>query len=171
MDRKKIGFVVIIFIVIGLIMLPTSPDIRYEIHMTVTVHRDGKQIYYSHHAGVLTTLGLNWAEDQLFDSPGTDPAKWIGLSNDASSPSAAWTAIPNEITGNGLARAPGTYVDNGDGECNVTKTFTATGSQSVQLAGLYWALTGDYLFCSDTMSPVSLQANDQLSVTFTITMA
>lgn len=123
-------------------------------------------------AGVLTTIGKNWIEDQLGDSPGTDPAKWIALSTSTQTPNASWASIPDEITTGGLARAAGTYSDNGDGSWKITKTFTATQSfTGVQLTGLYWASTGSYLLAADTFTPVNLNANDQLTVTWTITVS
>ncbi|MEM2568191.1 MAG: hypothetical protein QXH20_06970, partial [Candidatus Bathyarchaeia archaeon] len=65
-----------------------------------------------------------------------------------------------------------TYSDNGDGSWKITKTFTATQSfTGVQLTGLYWAASGSYLLAADTFSPVNLNANDQLTVTWTITVS
>lgn len=121
-------------------------------------------IDHSHHAGTLTTLGQNWIEDQLGDSPGTDPAKWIGLSNDPGAPSAAWIVLPSEIVTNGMSRAAGTYVDDGDGAWNITHTFSITGTQSAQLTGLYWASTGDYLLCADTFTLVNAEDGDSLEI-------
>ena len=141
-----------------------------EIHVDMYHYRDGVLLSHSHHAGVLTTLGQDWIEDQLGDSPGTEAANYIALSNDAGAPSSAWTAIPNEITGNGLGRAAGTYVNDGTGQWNITKTFSVTGTQSCQLTGLYWASTGDYLLCSDTFTPCAMEDGDSLEIIWSLSV-
>lgn len=140
-----------------------------EIHIWVQKNAEAPE----HHAGVLTTIGKDWIEDQLGDSPGTDPAKWISCSNDASSPSAAWTQIPNEINANGFSRAVGTYASTGTGTWNITKTFTATGTQSVQLYGLQWVSTpvsDNNLLCSDTSSQKNCGSGDTLKVTWQVSV-
>ena len=83
----------------------------HSLHVTVNLQRVGElePTFWSHHPGVLTTIGKNWIEDQLGDSPSTDPAKWISVSTNVTEPSAAWTEIPQEIAADGLTRASGTY--------------------------------------------------------------
>ena len=140
-----------------------------EVHIWVQKNAEVAE----HHAGVLTTIGKDWIEDQLGDSPSTDPAKWISCSDDASSPSAAWTQIPTEINANGLARATGTYASTGTGAWNVTYTFTATGTQSCRLYGLQWVSTpqsNNNLLCSDTSSQKNLGSGDTLKVTFQVSV-
>jgi len=145
-------------------------DLGVEIHVDMYHYRDGVLLSHSHHPGTLTTLGQNWIEDQLGDTPATDPAKWIGLSNDATGPSAAWIVLPAEITTNGLARAVGTYVDDGNGSWNITKTFSVTGTQSCQLTGLYWALAGDFLLCADTFTLVNAENGDSLEIVWSLSV-
>lgn len=145
-----------------------------SLHVTVYITRSGKdQEYWDHHAGVLTTIGKNWIEDQLGDSPSTDPAKWISLSTSASSPSAAWTEIPTEITTGGLARAAGTYISTGDGVWMITYEWTATATHTdVQLTGLQYAVSGDNnLLGADTFTAVTLNSDDKLNVTWTVTVS
>jgi len=144
--------------------------VKMEIHVDAYHWRAGVLLMHSHHAGVLTTLGQNWIEDQLGDSPATDPAKWICLSNDATAPSSAWIVLPAEIITNGLTRAVGTYSDNGDGAWKITKIFTFTGTQSCQLTGLYWALAGDFLLCADTFTQVNGEAQDTLEIVWSISV-
>lgn len=131
-------------------------------------------ILWTQHAGVATTIGLNWIEDQLWDSPSTTPAQYISLSTSASSPSSAWTQIPTEIAdGNGLARAIGSYTSTGDGSCTVAKQFTASGTYtSVQLSGLQYGSSGDNnLLTSDTFTPVTLGSGDKLTITWTLSIS
>lgn len=144
--------------------------VGFEVHVTMWHWRDGVLIDYSHHPGTLTNLGANWIEDQLGDSPGTDPAKWIAVSNDTSSPSSAWVVIPNEITTGGMGRAVGTYADEGVGQWNITKIFSPTETGSCQLTGLYWAVAGDYLLCADTFNLINYQNEDAIQICWTITV-
>ena len=97
--RKKIIIVSIMILTLVTLILPyKNPDVLIEIHLEMWHYRDGILIDYSHHPGVLTNQGADFAEDQLGDSPAADPAKWIAVSNDASAPSATWVVLPNEIT-------------------------------------------------------------------------
>lgn len=180
MNRKKILLsIVVVIAVIGIFSIGFQPVtdpysdgvLGVEIHVSMWHYRDGILLDYSHHAGVLTTLGANWIEDQLGDSPSTDPAKWIAVSNDAGSPSSAWIVIPTEITTGGMGRATGTYANVGDGVWNITKSFSPTGSGSCQLVGLYWASTGDYLLCADTISVINYENGDTVQIQWTITVS
>jgi len=144
-----------------------------SIHVTVYITRSGgEKEYWDHHAGVLSTIGKNWIEDQLGDSPSTDPAKWISVSTDTGTPSAAWTQIPTEIAAGGLTRAVGAYTSTGDGVWTIVKEFTATATHTdVQLTGLQYAVSGDNnLLGADTFTPVTLYSDDKLEVTWTITV-
>lgn len=144
-------------------------------HVTTWIQRAGETewTFWSHHAGVLTTIGQNWIEDQMGDSPSTDPAKWISVSTSASSPSSAWTQIPTEIASGGLTRAAGTYASTGDGTWTISYEFTASGTHtSVQLTGLQWAVSGDgNLLASDTFTPVTLNSGDKLTVTWSASVS
>ena len=146
-----------------------------EIHMQA-IHRnsDGVMIGFSEHAGTLTTIGKNWIEDQISDSPNaTSIAKYISLSNNAGAPGVAWTEIPEEIAANNLTRSMGVYASTGDGVWTVTYTFTASGNQACQLAGLQWDSTDESdnnLLCADQMTAVSMVAADTLQITWTITV-
>ena len=178
--RKQIGIVLLALIVVGalgvyMMSAPTLVDegtkFSVEIHVTMWHYREGKLLDTSHHLGVLTTLGANWIEDQMGDSPATDPAKWIAVSNDATGPSDTWEAIPVEITTNGLGRAPGTYASTGDGTWTITKSFSVTGTQSCQLTGLYWALAGDFLLCADTFTQVNAEDGDTLEIEWSLSVS
>jgi len=178
MSRAKALTLVSVLCLAALLLYtpPSTPGLfTVEIHVTTYIQRadDGLPSYWSYHAGVLTTIGKNWIEDQLGDSPATDPAKWITVSTSASSPSAAWTQIPTELTDGGFARAVGTYASTGDGQWTISHQFTATtGYPNIQLTGLQWISTGDgNLLASDTITPVTLNIGDKLTVTWTITIS
>jgi hypothetical protein len=133
-------------------------------------------ILWSRHAGVLTTIGKNWIEDQISDSPSTTPAAYISLSRNVTAPAAAWTIIPAEIdTGGGLDRTGGTYTSTGDGVWTVAHQFTAdAGYTAVQLTGLQWSDTDsadNTLLCADTFASTTLANGDKITVTWTITVS
>jgi len=179
LTRSKSLAVAAVLCVAALVLVVPPPEraglFSIEIHVTTYLQRvgDPEPVFWSYHAGVLTTIGKNWVEDQLGDSPATDPAKWISLSTSASSPSAAWTQIPTEIVANGLERAAGTYASTGDGVWTISHQFTASGPHTnVQLMGIQWAASGDgNLMWSDTITPVTLGSGDKLTVTATTTIS
>ena len=176
MRKRTIILRILALALVGLFLIPMeglnfTGDVGLEIHVEMWHYRDGELISYSHHPGVLTTLGQNFIEDQLGDTPSTDPAKWIAVSNNATAPSAAWIVIPAEITTGGMGRAAGTYVDNGDGAWNITKAFSPTGSGSCRLTGLYWAVAGDFLLCADTFTQVNAESGDTLEIEWSLTVS
>jgi hypothetical protein len=102
--------------------------------------------------------------------------QWISLSNNAL-PAQSATQLPSEIAANGFTRALGTvsalYI-NGDGDYgfNVTKTFTATGTQQLQLAGLQWsgvASSDSNLFAAAAFTQTTFNAGDNLTISWSIT--
>lgn len=148
---------------------------KAEFHCEVVQMRNGILVSRTYHAGTLTTIGKNWIEDQLGDSPSTDPAKWIACSNTTDSASAAWTELPDEITTDGLTRAAGTYASTGDGTWNQTYTFSVTGTNSTVAYGLHWAASGDNnLLCGENQgagSGKNVISGDTLAVTWQVTVS
>lgn len=173
-DYKKIVYATLMFM-IALTAVefynPTPNKMMYDLHVTVYLRKadtpyDQDDTYISHHPATITTIGKNWIEDQLGDTPSTQPANYISVSSSTSSPSSAWTQIPSEIATNGLSRALGTYASTGDGTWTITKEFTASGTiTDAQLTGLQYGTSGDNnLLASDTFTPTSLAANDKLTI-------
>jgi len=145
-----------------------------EIHVFVEHWRNGELLSYDHHAGVLTTIGQDFIEQQISGSASTTVAIYISCSNDATSPQSSWTQLIAEINANGLARATGTYASTGIGTWNVTYTFSVTGTQSVQLYGLQWSATpvsDNNLLCADTSSQKNCGSGDTLKVTWQCTVS
>ena len=106
---------------------------------------------------------------------GTLPARWIGLTNDATSPVVGGTALTAEITANGLARALATFAHTGGATTyTLTKTWTASGAQSAQQAGMftggYRAAGGGTLVCWTTFTSATLANGDSLQLTWTMTL-
>jgi hypothetical protein len=147
----------------------------YSFHVSTWIQRAGEDepTFWSHHAGVLTTIGANWIEDQLGDSPSTSPADYISLSTSSSSPAAGWTQIVSEIASGGLSRAQGSYTSTGDGQWTIDYQWTASATHTdVQLTGLQYGASGDgNLLAADTFTPVTLNNGDKLTVTWTITVS
>jgi hypothetical protein len=143
-------------------------SVPFELHMTVEQWRDGELVSSTYHAMSLTNLGKDWLEGIIGNAVGSDVAKYIACSNDSSSFSASWTAIPNEIATGGLARAAGTYASTGTGTWNITKTFSVTATSSTKLYGLYYASSGNYLLAAEqqgTANQKNLLAGDSLKIT------
>ncbi len=129
--------------------------------------------YRDESSNLVVNIGLDWVEDQLGDSPATDPAKWISLSLDATAPAAGWTQIITEIAAGGLSRAVGAYTSTGTGVWEIEATFTASATHTnVQLTGLQWAASGDNnLMAANTFTPVTLTSGDALTITWEITLS
>jgi len=142
-------------------------------------HRDsdGNLLSSARGAGTLTTIGQDWIEQQMSGTiNATERALYLGDSNSGDGPSDAWTQIPLEINANGLERAIGSYVSTGVGAWNVTKTKTATGTQSTQLWGIYWKGYADEqdncLLASDsTPSQKNMENGDTLTETWQISVS
>ena len=107
--------------------------------------------------------GLEAAKAHLFSTAG-NTAKYIALSEDAGAPNATHTVLAAEITENGLSRALATYSGDGTGVCDLSKTFTASGSFStVQLMGLFDAASAGNMYFEATFTAVALESGDQLT--------
>jgi hypothetical protein len=124
---------------------------------------------------LLVTNGKTYIRTQIGSggAVASSSAKYISLSNDATSPNAAWLDIPTEITTNALGRAAATYATNGTGAWNMTYTWTATGAQSAQLTGLSYGGTpaDNTLFAALQFASVTLATNDQLRVIWSISVS
>lgn len=140
-------------------------------HVSVVVWRDGEVVYEYETHNLITTIGsthirnfLGWANQT------NEASRYISLSNDAT-PLTSWTKLPGEITGSGLHRETGSQSNVNVTAYQVTYTWTANATQSVQCTGLHWdgaSDTSGNLLAAASISSVSLQANDQLQVTWTV---
>lgn len=137
--------ITLLFVAPLLFPTPTSKGgptvVELVVHTWVEQWRDGKLISATYHPMTLTTAGKDWIADKLFNSGGTNVTKYamyIGCSASTDSFSAAWTALPAEITANGLGRALAAWADTGTGTGNLTKAFSVSGTQSTQLYALYY---------------------------------
>jgi len=148
-----------------------SVPLDVEVHLEMWHYdQDGKLLEHSRHAGVLTTTGKNWIEGVLGDADG-DQGDYIGCSNSTDAPSSAWTELPDEITTGGMSRAIGTYADDGDGQWNITKSFSPTETNSTQLVGLYSTAATASLIASDTITLINYGSGDTVQLRWTITVS
>jgi len=144
---------------------------KYEAVVHVTVERPGVGVIYEYSGhNVLTNSGKEFIEQELGDSGSatTEVANVIALGN-GSAPTATSTSLDSEITGCGLAKATGTYTDDGIGQWNITKQFTSTcNNELVNTTALYTSASST-MFAGDAFSSgVTLQSGDQITVTWNI---
>jgi len=113
-----------------------------------------------------TTAGGDW-QASVMGNTAAPPAtcNYIALSNDATAPNVADTAVASEIVANGLSRAQGTYAHtNGTASFTVQKVFNATGTQASQKAGLLNASSSGTLCFENTYTQVTVNNGDTLTV-------
>lgn len=143
-------------------------------YVTVTVTRDGQEIYRHEDHNLITNAGKDFISAQIGStSPGSNGANYIALTTDSTAPAAGDTTLTGEITTGGLERAPGTYGHtNGQNTFTVTKTFTASATHTnVQKGGLFTAASSGTMMAESTFTAVSLASGDQLTITWTITLS
>jgi hypothetical protein len=145
------------------------------------INQNGKHGYYTYEKivedkpNLLTTAGRDWLHNQAYTntSAGTRGAGFIVLSENASGASAGHTTVAGEITTDGLARADAdtkTHTSSTN-VSTIEHTFTASGAfTAVQLSGLLNAASVGTLVNENTFTPVALEIDDTLKVTWTITM-
>jgi hypothetical protein len=122
-------------------------------------------------SGTATCSGTATISTTLAPPPALAACEYIALSNSGATPAATDTSLASEITANGLSRALGTVSHTANATSyTVSYTFTATGSQSAQNAGLFNASTAGYgtLCFENTFAQVSMASGDTLAVSWTI---
>lgn len=123
---------------------------------------------------LITDIGEAYARDAAVTQDANTTSWAISLSNDGS-PAAAWTQLTTEVAANGFTRAVGdsvAWTNAGDSAFNVTHTFTATGTQQLQTAGLQWDSTpssNNNLFAAADFTQTTFNTDDTLTVTWVIT--
>ena len=148
-------------------------------YLSVAVKRAGsdkwEQIdYYKHN--LFTNAGRDLAHAQMYTntSAGTRGAGYIAVSADTGAPAAGDTSLTGEIASGGLSRADATTKTHSAGTNTsvVEHTFTASaGHTAVHKAALFNASSGVTMAHAAVFSSdVTLATNDQLKVTFTLTL-
>jgi hypothetical protein len=122
----------------------------------------------------ITNSGRDFLHQQGYATSGigTNGLNWIALTNTAITPAAGDTTLSGEITTNGLARAQGVVAHTaGTNITTVANTFTCvTAAQAAQAAALFTASSAGTMNHELTFPQRSLQVNDQLVLTFQITL-
>jgi hypothetical protein len=141
-------------------------------YVTLSVVRDGNEIYHFEDHNLITNAGKDFIAVQLGQTSGlgTNGANYIALSDDIAAPNAADTTLTGEISTNGLTRAQGLYAHTaGTDNWTISKTFTATGTvNNVQKAGLFTLGAVGTMMAENTFASVNLANGDQLTITWTI---
>jgi hypothetical protein len=154
--------------------LSTTDSVGPHGYVTVSVIRDGQEVYHHEDHNLITNAGKDFISAQIGStSPGNNGANYIALTTTSITPAAGDTTLAGEITGGGLQRAQGTYAhSNGQNTFTVTRTFTAGQTfTNVQGAGLFTASSSGTMMAENTFTAVTLQNNDQLTITWTITLS
>jgi len=154
--------------------LQAAPQ-RVNVHI-IAQHADGTVFYDNAVHNLRTTGGADWQAAVMGGSQ-PNPVTYIALTNDAAAAAAGDCAagstactLASEITTNGLARHVATYAHtNGTNTWALTYTWTATGTQSVQKAGMFNAASSGTMVFETNFTQVNLVATDTLGATWTVT--
>ena len=146
---------------------PTASDRRPD-------PRDVVVLYEDKSLNVKTTAGIDFIFSQSYNSSAaaqTNGLAWQALSNDSLTETSGSTTLSNEIATNGLSRAKGTYAHSaGTSTATNALTFTATGTQSCQKGALFSASSTGTMMHVLSFTQRTLQTNDTLAITYTITL-
>lgn len=101
-------------------------------------------------------------------------ANYIALTETATAPADADTALTGELTAGGLGRAQAAYAHGaGASTYTLTKTFTSSDAtaRTIQKIGVFNAATvGTMVFETAVPSPPQLVSGDQVALTETVTL-
>jgi hypothetical protein len=143
-------------------------NLPHWVHV-VARHADGTVFLDEWGHNLRTNAGINWQYGQMAGTPAA-VCSYIALTNTAITPNATDTSLSGEITTNGLARANGTPTHTSNATSyTLSNTFTATGTQAAQAAGMFNASSSGTLCFENTFTQASLVSNDTLTVTWNIT--
>lgn len=136
-------------------------------------------VYEKWQKNLLTNVGRDFLHNQGYinTSAGTRGAGFIGLTTDATTPSASDTALASELTTNGVARADASTKTHttGTNVSTIQNTFTATGTvTAIAKAALFNAagppVNGTMVHEALFSSTVTLASGDSIAVTWTINL-
>ena len=138
-------------------------------------HRNasGKLLWKGHAHNLITNAGRDFLHQQGYAASGlgTVGLCYIALSNDTVGETASSTTLSTEITTNGLGRAVGTVAHTaGTNTSTISRTFTASGTQSAQKAALFTASSAGTMNHVLSFTQRNLISGDTLAITFTITL-
>ena len=138
--------------------------------------RADEQVLCKNKPNLLTNNGRDYAIAQFYTntSAGGVGMNFLALTSDSTGADATDTALPGEITTNGLERALATTITHSTGTNSTTlaKTFTASGTHTaVQMSGTFNQLAvGGTIGHEAVFTSVTLASSDTLAVTWTLTL-
>lgn len=145
--------------------------------LTIKVKKFGSKLWNTIELlkhNLLTNGGRDFIHNQAYTntSAGTIGAVYVALTSDAVAPAATDTTLASEITTGGLARALATPAHTtGTNTSTLTITFTASATfTAVQKAGTFNASSAGTMVHENTFTSTNLVANDQIALTWTMTL-
>lgn len=156
--------------------LGSSEGIGYKgVVCTYVTRADGTVEDNGCNHNVLFDTGAELIEDYLADgSGGGDAVDWIELCDATNATCAEPTADSSEEytawVDSGLAKSVGTVGDNGNGNWSVWKTFTSTADGAI-VNVTHLINDDDDEFAGNSFTDVTLQANDQLTINWTVSVS
>jgi hypothetical protein len=144
----------------------------------VFTRKKGEEWKKQRHIENLTVnLGVNLIRDRMFTSS-SNYIRWGAVSDNTTAPAAANTSLGgNETTRqyfqNGAADTTTNYEAYVEFYIDSTQWAAATPSAmtTVSKAGLYYASTGNYLYCAASFTPLNVDTATEMLVTWTVSYA
>jgi hypothetical protein len=179
MKKEYIAAMAILVLAVAFYLNPIkgseSSDATINYHSSVckvVTRADGTVEDLGCNPNIVTNAGLNHLRDFLGQgNVGSANASIITVGN-GTAPVAGSTTLNNEITDCGFGRVGATYAVVGAGSGNWSLTYTWTDVSCnglvVNTTALFNASTSGTMFAGNSFTSVTLQANDQLNVTWTI---
>lgn len=127
--------------------------------------------WYTHNTTV--NAGLEWVKSVISNNgdteAGVDFMEYVAVGSNNTAPSASDTTLNTEISTSGLGRAIGTYASGATGVCTVTKSFSVSGSETVEEAGLFDDPTAGTMLARVLTGTTSVSNGDTLQIQWTVT--
>jgi len=175
---KKIYELGIMLVFLAVIMTAVQVQIGQVTPQVQGLHWNSEVCIYKNNEliqcepNILCTGGKNWTRDCIGKFLcGSTNFSIIALGNTTTAQSASDTTLANEWTTCNLGRKSGEYTEltgSSDGNWTVSAVWTANDACVVNTTGLFNATSSGTMFAQNNFTTVSLQANDQINVTWTI---
>ena len=133
-----------------------------------TITRDGQVVQTIETDNLVVTAGKQHLAGLFCGLSGYNPWKYIAVGTGTTAPQASDTALEEEITGGGLARAEGTC-SRSDQTAVIAATWNVTSSYGVTECGLFNASSGGTMYCRATFAIINVQNGDTLTMIWNIT--
>lgn len=172
MKRIVLGIILLLgtalLLTAGIKVNDSANKVEGEAHYKgkVCIQKNNEEVYCN--SNLIVNQGKDWIADMISGNANTSQIlKYISVLS-GSVPTASSTSC-NDLTTNGFSRAGGTVYDTGTGTFNVTKTFTATGSVTdLNVTCLYYYSGGNTLVAGSSFPAVNMEANDKLTINWSI---